>query len=123
MTDQDLDRLEALANAATKGPWTLIGGGEYVTGVGVVVAPDDGGVTPEDAEFIAHARTDVPALIAEVERLRAQIERVRGTHKPVEIEPSDTICGQCSNLLPNGRYLPIVEYPCPTIKALEGSND
>jgi hypothetical protein len=28
-----------------------------------------------DAEFIAHAREDVPALIAEVERLRAEVAR------------------------------------------------
>ena len=27
-----------------------------------------------NAEFIAHARTDVPALVAEVERLREQLE-------------------------------------------------
>ena len=30
----------------------------------------------DDAEFIAHAREDVPALLAEVERLRATVARV-----------------------------------------------
>ena len=59
-----LDEIEARANAATEGPWDLIGGGEYVTPVGIMVAPDDGGVNGADAEFIAHARTDVPALVA-----------------------------------------------------------
>ncbi len=34
---------------------------------------DCGFVSPSDAEFIAHARQDVPALIAEVERLRAAL--------------------------------------------------
>ena len=30
-----------------------------------------------DSEFIAHARTDVPALVAEVERLAAENARLR----------------------------------------------
>lgn len=34
-----------------------------------------GGARPEDGRFIAAARTDVPALVAEVERLRAEIAR------------------------------------------------
>src|SRR5690606_10643347 len=32
---------------------------------------------PEDAAFIAHAREDIPALVAEVERLQAELERMR----------------------------------------------
>ena len=60
-------------------------------------------------------------LLAEVRRLRAAEDRVRALHRPVEIEPSDTICGECSYGLRNGRYLPpVVEYPCPTIAALDG---
>ncbi len=31
----------------------------------------------DDAEFIAHARTDVPALVAEVERLRSDLAIAR----------------------------------------------
>lgn len=53
--------------------------------------------------------------------LEAAIQRVRDLHVAVEIEPSDTICKECSFRLPNGRYFgKIVECPCPTIKALEG---
>lgn len=48
------------------------------------------------------------------------IERVRALHRPVEIEPSDTICGECSYRMPNGHYLQQVDYPCPTIAALDG---
>ena len=66
---------EAL-EGVTPGPWKLIGGGEYVTGVGVLVAPDDGGVTSADAEFIAAARSLLPELVAEVERLRAVLADV-----------------------------------------------
>lgn len=47
------------------------------------------------------------------------IEAVRKLHAPVEIEPSDTICGECSWQLPNGRYFgKVVEFPCPTLDAL-----
>ena len=65
-------------------------------------------------------RIDVPALLAEVRRLRAMEQRVRALHRPVDIEPSDTVCGECSYRMPNGRYLPVVEHPCPTIDALDG---
>ena len=62
-----LDEIEARANAATEGPWMGIRYpdgflGRVIGGNGFGVAedfPDDA-----DAEFIAHARTDVPALAA-----------------------------------------------------------
>ena len=65
MTDprETLARIRAQADAATEGPWELLGDGEYVSGPGILVAPDDGGVTSADAEFIAAARTTVPALL------------------------------------------------------------
>ena len=67
------------------------------------------------------ARTDVPALLVEVRRLQDAVERVRALHVPVEVEPSDTICRECSLRLPNGRYFgKLVEHPCPTITALDG---
>ena len=59
-------------------------------------------------------------LLAEVRRLQSADEQVRALHHPVEIEPSETICGECSYRMPNGRYLPVVEHPCPTIDALDG---
>ena len=69
MTDprETLARIRAQADAATDGPWELLGDGEYVSGPGILVAPDDGGVTSADAEFIAAARTDVPWLLDQVE--------------------------------------------------------
>ena len=69
-------RLRELADAATHGPWT------YDDGDGMVYAPfDSGGIedydevartcsgTTCDPAFIAAARTAVPALLDEVERL------------------------------------------------------
>ncbi len=69
---------------------------------------------------LAASASDVPALVAEVRRLRAADEQVRALHHPVDVEPSETICGECSYRMPNGRYLPVVEHPCPTIAALDG---
>lgn len=71
----DLDAIRARAEAATEGPWFAW---DRAVGWNIVIT------RPEDAAFIAAARTDVPALLAEVERLRealaaseAQVERVR----------------------------------------------
>ena len=50
------------------------------------------------------------------------IERVRALHQPVDIEPSETICGECSFRLPNGTYFgKVEEWPCPTLAALDGA--
>lgn len=81
--------------------------------------------TPRLGRSIARERDldllAIRQLLAEVRRLQAADERVRALHRPVDIEPSDTICGECSYGLRNGRYLPpVVEYPCPTIAALDG---
>jgi hypothetical protein len=76
----DLDEIEARANAATPGPWEgKRNGGVYAgdmepvfeTGCGCCSDPD---LTDENSAFIASARTDVPALIAEVRRLRKLLE-------------------------------------------------
>ena len=45
-----------------------------------------------DSEFIASARGDVPALLAEVERLTAEVEMLRGVGC---MEDGDGPCGVC----------------------------
>lgn len=80
MTDIDLDAIKARAEAATPGPWVR----EWAFSTHFVVPEAaervaDGNVARlkahqrADAEFIAHAREDVPALLAEVERLRREL--------------------------------------------------
>lgn len=60
--------------------------------------------------------------IAERDAALAAIERVRAIHRPVEIEPSSTICGECSFKLPNGKFFgKVEEWPCPTLAALDGA--
>ena len=97
-----LNEIEARANAATEGPWDLIGGGEYVTPVGIMVAPDDGGVNGADAEFIAHARTDVPDMAA---ALRAVLE----LHKHHAGRGGEH-CGRC--------FPDEWGWPCATVAAI-----
>lgn len=76
----DLDAIEARANAASRGPWKHGEGyeqgdpGDYVsTAWGGIVVCGDTPPTPADAIFIAHARTDVPALVKRVRELEAQV--------------------------------------------------
>jgi hypothetical protein len=88
----NLDRIERRANAATKGPWGFsCGDRRYIadpsTDIVGEVAPLYSGQTicvfavasasQGDAEFIASARTDVPALIARVRELEAQRDHER----------------------------------------------
>lgn len=98
LTDQQLAEIEARANAATKGPWTveleqcdcsdgLCGHGTYVSAVyangerrtDFVDFPD------EDWQFVIRARTAVPALLAEVRTLRAELERERENYQAYRI--------------------------------------
>ena len=111
-----LNEIEARANAATEGPWELLGDGEYVSGPGILVAPDDGGVTSADAEFIAHARTDMPDMAA---ALRAVLEihqdggESQGYLDDGSYGDMPHCCTECGSL---GEYG--VPYPCPTVTAI-----
>lgn len=101
MTDLDLDAIKARTEEATRGPWRVgvkwEDPAEFETFYLPVNSPATDPENPHqpdrvaliryhaggfqyphhdakaDAEFIAHARTDVPALIAEVERLGAGV--------------------------------------------------
>ena len=78
LTPDQLDEIEAAAKEATPGPWEVIGGGEYVTPIGLPAGFDDCGVSPRDVHYIAaFDPPTVLALIAEVRELRAKVERVR----------------------------------------------
>jgi hypothetical protein len=85
MTPEELAEIKARCEKATPGPWCWWGdrfsgrgigqGDEYEFGIQVVVYLK-GVSTDENADFIAHSRTDIPALVAEVERLRAALEQI-----------------------------------------------
>ena len=95
----DLDAIEARANAATPGPWAsdfakntagFVGAYDVAEGSFIIsVVPN--GLTQENAAFIGHSRTDVPALIAEIRRLREELvskdeARERGAVFPEDLK-------------------------------------
>jgi hypothetical protein len=115
MAELDLDAIRERADAATPEPWIEI---EYSTGYGRRVISRVAGPNSNvakvygcnddkyaNAVFIAAARTDVPALCDEVERLRAErdalrevVERVHDGAMCCEIDPEHGIarpyCGR-----------------------------
>ncbi len=106
-----LDEAQQRADAATEGPWHGYGldpnGAYFVHGgteaVGYFAADPivTEGAIEEDAEFIAHARTDLPRALA---ALRA----VLGLHKPFHVHGRLGTCGHCGS----------PSYPCPTVRAI-----
>ena len=79
MNAERLNEIEARCKAATPGPWvSYVEGRDHESGSNFIMTGPEGargedielsGVTTEDQDFIAHARQDIPLLIAEVRRL------------------------------------------------------
>jgi hypothetical protein len=100
MTDEELARIEALANAATPGPWEVRAHDDLfaVKGQSGWVASMDADTSAADAsnsEFIAAARDAVPALVAEVKRLR----RIESLARDVLDDDSASVRGYSVRLL------------------------
>lgn len=77
LTDAQLAEMSAREQAASDGPWKAGGIGDFgfhVIGPAGGVECDDSEQGRLDATFIAAARTDVPALIAEVRRLQERLK-------------------------------------------------
>ena len=95
MTDAELKAIRERCEAATPGPWII----DPAEGVrfawvvrdeddiddlgladGICILPDEARGGTDNASnngiFLAHARTDIPALLAEVERLKAENARL-----------------------------------------------
>lgn len=69
-----LDKLRAICASATPGPWGHCTGNIYSTASPQDVINDDGFASEVDADFIAAARTALPALIELVEALEWKTE-------------------------------------------------
>ena len=115
-----LNEIEARTNAATEGPWVCVLNGDEseVTYANAPITWDDHGgevFTEGDAEFIAAARTTVPALVD-------ALEKVLELHQPVTDGMGFTedgyggISPACSSCGTSDEYA--VPYPCPTVTAI-----
>lgn len=110
----DLEAIKARIEASTHGPWVfdldpLADTVEYFVArefefFGAQIEGVASGAIEEDASFIAHAREDVPALVAAV-------ERALKVHRKSSIGNG---CIECTRLTDHT----IVGYPCDTAKAL-----
>ena len=84
MKEEDLQAMQARADAASPGPWlSWVEGRDHLAGSNLIQTHGGGpeGVDIElvggavaDQDFIAAARSDLPVLIAEVRRLRGLLE-------------------------------------------------
>ncbi|MBO0804256.1 MAG: hypothetical protein J2P25_14425 [Nocardiopsaceae bacterium] len=82
LTPEREQEIRARADAAAPGPWRVE---RHEPTLSLLVVSDDatsvidfgyvGNRPQNNAEFVAHAREDVPALLAEVARLRAELEQ------------------------------------------------
>lgn len=116
MPELDLDAIKARTDAATPGPW--IAGGAFTHPWEVCIAAHlpfvelihtaQGGA---DAEFIAHARQDVPALLAEAKRLRlisTKLARRLADHATCDEHPLSSPAGDCPFCGDRAAYLEYV---------------
>lgn len=74
ITNVELTQIKERAEKATPGPWKSHADGTVFLEHTQDIA--DVWTNNEDAEFIAHAREDVPRLVAEVERLQELCNRL-----------------------------------------------
>ena len=84
LTDAELKAIDARCKAATEGPWAWSGRkvddegyvyipqGSHLAGT-LIVLDDNYEECDKDCEFIAHARTDVERLVADLQAMRAVI--------------------------------------------------
>ena len=99
MTEEQLNAIRERCEKATPGPWVKVPASpgtrlavfnrygieqpEDADGNSESICYATGWMIEDNAEFIAHARTDIPALVAEVERLRSLVETLVDTlHAP-----------------------------------------
>lgn len=105
LTDEELTKARQLADAASPGPWTIVPGGAIYGSVcpvifGVLVGDDPEPVTyvcTDDSNFITASRTLVPALLDEIDRLRAEVKALRA--RELSAEERDLVVEVCHDLI------------------------
>lgn len=96
LDDKRLAEIAERAEKATAGPWEFDldnVGATYEIGFGITTARSGWTLihipcraqdsdSAANGEFVAHARTDIPALVAEVRRLREALDEIRRIGEP-----------------------------------------
>ena len=111
-----LAKIREQADAATEGPWSwgalpTVDGDEWA-----VFSPEDWALATNrdgrvaDAEFIAAARTTVPALVS-------ALEKVLAMHTPKN-NGRVSMCCSCEQWIESSDDEACIEYPCPTVTAI-----
>lgn len=87
VTLEELAEIEVRCRRASAAPWrSMVEGRDHTSGSSfIMTGPTDArgpdielsGCTTDDQDFVAHAREDVPRLIAEIRRLRSLLESIR----------------------------------------------
>lgn len=76
LSDEELSKITQRAEKATKGPWEWDDGHRqcsYLAGT-LIMMGDTYENGEEDADFIAHSRTDIPALLSHIAALKKEAE-------------------------------------------------
>lgn len=84
LTEQEIEEISERCSRATKGPWiSYVEGRDHISGSNFIMTGlDDNrgddieliGATINDQDFIAHAREDIPKLLAEIASLKKQLK-------------------------------------------------
>ncbi len=123
----DLDAIQALSDAATPGPWCtdsweIYQGTEYEPGLSMWIGETCRGTSSleqdrADAAFVAAARTAMPALVAEIHRLRAELATALRPDTPRLCE-----CGHSNHAhtvpAPHSCFAYGKTCPCPAYRQL-----
>lgn len=116
-----LPEISCRAAAATEGPWAPRDHGFVVVGAATdpgirktvaVLTAADVAVRAADTAFVAHARTDVPALVAGLLAVCDRLDRIAAWHAR-EKGPAGTVgdfCVECGK-----------RWPCDTRRMAEGA--
>jgi hypothetical protein len=78
LSRDELEAIKMRCERATGGPWkSYVEGREHMSGSNFIMTGAEDiyltVATTEDQDFIAHARQDIPRLIAEIERFRNEL--------------------------------------------------
>lgn len=87
INQEQLNAIKERVAKATPGPW-LVEESRYEGRFNAASADENYDLPAclmgiEDAEFVTHSREDVPALVAEVERLHQALEKVLEVEAPI----------------------------------------